>query len=120
MTRRFLVAWAVAAVLTGGTEALAQKGKDPDSLADLKGVTNAAYAPDGSYLLAAYSLTPNQFGEGPPSLGVFDAATGKRLVTLEKPPTRCDRVAVSPDGKKAAAVANGPRQLKVWDAASGK
>ena len=39
---------------------------------------------------------------------------------MEKPPTHCEQIAWSPDGKKAAAISAGDKVLKVWDADTGK
>ncbi len=126
MSRHLIVgcATAVAAALAGQPEAAAQKsgrkGPEPASLAEVKSASHAAYAPDGSYLLVDYTTTPDRNGRGTTSLATFDPKTGERKVSMEKPPGECDRIAVSPDGKRVAAIATGPRQLKVWDAATGK
>jgi WD40 repeat protein len=108
------------AALLGGSTATAQKDKQAPALADVKGVANLAYAPDGSFLLIDYRAGGGRPDQSNASLGVWDAKTGEFRVGMDKVPTACDRIAVSPDGTKAAAIAVGPKQLKIWDVKTGK
>lgn len=65
-----------------------------------------AFSPDGKRIASAGSLGN--------SLVIWDAATGKKLMTIFAIMT----VAFSPDGKLIAGVSDG--DLKLWDAANGK
>src|SRR5262249_32159399 len=61
--------------------------------------------------------------EEPPLLVVVDAATGKDLCRIAERHDRIRHVALSPDGGLLAAVcadAQWVRQLRLWDAATGK
>lgn len=90
----------------------------PPALKDLTGIQHLAFSPDGKSLLIAYNVPPNF--QGAARAGVWDAATGKLVVAMDKVPEHCEQVAFSPDGAKAAGISAGPRLLRVWDAASGK
>src|SRR5262249_39606347 len=63
------------------------------------------------------SAPPNT---GKSAVGVWDLKTGQFRVGMEKVPAHCDQIALSPDGRKAAGIAAGRRQLLVWDAGTGK
>lgn len=97
----------------------AQKDAKP-ALPDVKGVNNLAYSPDGSFLLVEYRSSGGRPDATNAQVGVWDAKTGQFRLEMEKPPQRVERLAVSPDGKTAAAISIGGKQLKLWDAATGK
>ena len=122
MSKQFFSVWLLVfgVACLGESTAIAQKGKKPPVPAELKGVTNLAYSPDGSFMLIEYRTSPGQPDASDASLGIWDLKTGNYRTGLEKPPRGSDRVAISPDGKKAAAIAAGPRELKIWDTATGK
>jgi WD40 repeat protein len=67
--------------------------------------TDLLWTPDGTRLVV--------WGRQSPAL-VFDAASGRRLATLERPPFRTTSVTCSPDGGLMATTTTGP--LLVWDA----
>jgi WD40 repeat protein len=80
-----------------------------------------AWSPDGKRLASTTdSLSKDKYvweSEGK----VWDARTGKHLVTLD-PPSGVGRLVWSPDGRRLAAIGrdHGGRGAKVWDAATGK
>jgi WD40 repeat protein len=115
--------------LASGSTASAQKGKDkdkdkdknPSTLAEAKGVTRLEYSPDGKFIVADYRTGTFRYPDNVPAqLGIWDAKTGEFKVKLDKPPRNCECIAISPDNKKVAAISVGEKQLKTWDAASGK
>jgi WD40 repeat protein len=75
-----------------------------------------AYAPDGGFVVVDKFLGSGRAD----TLGSWDAKTGAGRVLFEKSHSSWERAAVSPDGKKVAAVSVGQMELKVWDAATGK
>jgi WD40 repeat protein len=97
------------------SEARAQK---PPTLAELKYAKNLVYAPDGSFVLIDYRTSPELAKNI--GLGVWDTKTGEFRINMEKSTRHWDRIAVSADGKKAAAINMAARELKVWDVATGK
>ncbi len=68
-------------------------------------LTDILWTPDGTRLIV--------WGGQSPAL-VLDAASGRKLATLERPFFRTTSVACSPDGGLIAATTTGP--LLVWDA----
>jgi RNA polymerase sigma factor (sigma-70 family) len=81
------------------------KGKElPAPVGYATGVT-VAFAPDGARLASA----------GGPAVHVWDAATGRRLLTLEG---GASALAFSPDSRILAA-ADGKLSVRLWDAATG-
>src|SRR5207237_224211 len=54
------------------------------------------------------------------SLGVWDIKTGECKVMFEKSHSSWERLAVTSDGKKAAAISVGQMEVKVWEVATGK
>jgi WD40 repeat protein len=122
MINRSLAGWFIvlSAGMLVGSAAEAQKDKKPPTLAEVKGVANLAYALDGSFVLIDYRPSGGRPDQSQASLGVWDTKTGEFKVGMEKVPQKCDRIAVSPDGKKAAAIDVGDRQLKIWNVATGK
>jgi WD40 repeat protein len=114
-------ALALAAALGGGSAATARRDKAPPKLAEAQGVTRFEYAPDGSFVAMDYRTAFfNQPHRTDAVIGVWDAKTGECRVTVEKPLKQFERLAVSPDGKKLAAVSIVDKQVRVWDAATGK
>src|ERR671911_492357 len=72
-------------------------------------VTSLAYSPDGKLLASCgHDRTAR----------IWDAATGRRLVSVEAHRGRMNAVAFSPDGKRIA-TAGQDRTVRVWDAATG-
>ncbi len=127
MALRPAVGWllALAIALIGASSAHPQKDKDkdkkPPALAEAKGVTRLEYSPDGSFILMDYRANlPSRPDQTDAILGIWDAKTGEFKLKLDKPPRTCERIAISPDNKKVAAVNVGSKQLKVWDATNGK
>jgi WD40 repeat protein len=122
MINRSLAGWfmVLSAGMLVGSAAEAQKDKKPPALAEVKGVANLAYAPDGSVVLIDYRPSGGRPDQSDASLGVWDTKTGEFRVGMEKVPRSCDRIAISPDGKKAAAICVSARQLKIWNLSTGK
>jgi WD40 repeat protein len=120
----------LAVALAGGSTATAQKDKDkgkdrkaptPPKLAEVPGVTQFEYAPDGSFIAMDYHTSfPSQPHRSDATIGVWDTKTGACRVTMEKPLKTLERLAVSPDGKKIAAITIVDKQFRVWDATTGK
>src|SRR5262249_4526392 len=103
-------------LLSLATPAPAQKDPKPPALAEVKYAKTLAYAQDGSLVLINYKLA----GDGKSALGVWDTKSGEFKASLDKSTHDWDRVAVSPDGKKAVAISVGSNEFKLWDIASGK
>ena len=88
------------------------EAKKPPPLAEVPRVTNLVYSPDGGFVLLTYDFD---------SLGVWDVKTGQfRVKMADNAPRSWDRIAISPDGKKAAAIDFVRHHMKIWDAATGK
>src|SRR5262249_15328075 len=87
-------------------QALARMGtvrfRHPESIWEI------AYSPDGKWLATA---------SGDRTVVVWDAATGKRLLTLRGHGNAAYAVAFAPDGKT---LVWGSKEIHVWDATSGK
>jgi WD40 repeat protein len=109
----FLPALCLLAVVAAAPAA--DKPKQP-ALADLKAVNTLAYAADGSFLVIDLFFPSGKAD----SLGVWDAKTGECKVMFEKAHSSWERLAVSSDGKKAAAISVGQMEVKVWEVATGK
>ena len=67
------------------------------------------FSPDGKRIVS---------GSADHHLKVWDAQTGKELLTLTGHTDELNRVAFSPDGKHL--VSNSDHELKVWDAQTGR
>jgi WD40 repeat protein len=82
-------------------------------------VSSVAWNPDGSRLASAVSRRDNQQGPWHWEVKVWDAATGREVLTITATPFGSVGDAVfSPDGRRLAATDGGP--VKVWDAATGQ
>src|SRR6516225_2213000 len=111
----------LAVTLCAGSATKAQQDQNRPTLAGIHIIRSAVYSPDGNFLLVY---------EVPNELGLWDMKTGLLRVRLEqKIPRPWDCIAISPDGKRAAAIAmyfgGAPvakmgRDLAVWDLATGK
>jgi WD40 repeat protein/serine/threonine protein kinase len=81
---------------------------------------NMTFSPDGTRFAAVIRTSiPNKASSVKWGVRVWDTASTKELYTLEGVANSIARLAFSPDGKHLAAVVNS-RQVKVWDAATGK
>jgi dipeptidyl aminopeptidase/acylaminoacyl peptidase len=85
-------------------------GKEVPELASLKGARAVAYSPDNKHLAAA---------DGARAIHVWDAASGKELVTLTGHTDLVRCLAFSPDGKRLVS-GSADKTLKVWDVATGQ
>ena len=108
----------LAALAVAAPPAADKPAGPPADLRDLPGIQHLVYSPDGKSLLIHYNVPPRPGAA--PKLGVWDVETGKLRVALENPPTSTEQIAFSPDGARAAAIGAGVKELKVWDAATGK
>jgi hypothetical protein len=105
-------------ILFATLEVHAQKDPKPPALADLMYAKNLAYSNDGSLVLIDYGTGPNPTkGVG---LGIWDTKTGEFRKGMEKSNHHWQRVALSDDNKKVAAIDVAGRELKIWNAESGK
>jgi WD40 repeat protein len=123
MTVRPLGRWALvlAVTLSASSATKAQRDQKRPTLADIQLIRSAIYSPDGNALLV-YAVSDD--------LGLWDTKTGQLRVRLEQKVGRpWDCIAISPDGKRAAAIAmyfwGAPvakmgRDLAIWDLATGK
>jgi WD40 repeat protein len=110
-------------VLVCGSTAAAQKDKDKKlpTLTEARGITQFEYAADGSFIAMDYRASfTNQPHRTDAIIGVWDTKTGECRLTVEKPLKKFERLAVSPDGKTIAAMASLDKQVRVWDATTGK
>jgi WD40 repeat protein len=93
------------------------------SLATLRGHTRpvfaVAYSPDGKRLATAggASLALQDPGDG--DVIVWDAASGKQLLSFHGHASRVSAIAFSPDGMRLA-TASHDRTVKLWEAGTGK
>jgi WD40 repeat protein/serine/threonine protein kinase len=103
----------------------AQTGQKLLSLRHPAIVNSVAFSPDGERLAAGCgnpTLPKAQIGQTPANPGevtVWDAQSGKELLTLQGHTYCVLSVAFSPDGKRLAS-ASADGTLKVWDAQTGK
>jgi WD40 repeat protein len=76
---------------------------------------SVAFSPDGKYLTVV-----DDWGAAVPDLAqkVWDADTGREVLTLKGHKSPVHAVAFSPDGKRLATAT--PRETKLWDTASGQ
>jgi WD40 repeat protein/serine/threonine protein kinase len=82
------------------------------TLRGINGISSVAFSPDGQRIVT---------GSGWPSVKLWDAASGRGLLTIQLPPSAAlfpiSCVALSPDGQRIAG--GGNEGAKVWDAVSG-
>ena len=95
-----------------GKELLTLRGHDvTDSKKNQSAiVTSAAFSPDGTRIVT---------GSADDTAKVWDAASGKELLTLSGQDNDVECVAFSPDGSRIA-TGNDDATLKLWDAFTGK
>jgi len=80
-------------------------------------VNAVAWSPDGTRIASA---SGNIFLGGDNSVQVWDAATGKHVLTYKGHRTPVSTVAWSPDGKRIASAPAGiEKTVQIWDATSG-
>lgn len=82
-------------------------------------VWGVAFSPDGKLLASAGGIDngKGQFGAG--EVKMWEAATGKALLSLKVQGSRVDSVAFSPDGNRLA-TAWEDKAIRVWDTTTGK
>jgi WD40 repeat protein len=102
-----------------------------------EGVSCVAYSPDGTRIVSGSSgdrimsvgteevRTRAVIGSPDNTLKVWDAATGRKMLTLTGHSSGVTSVAWSPDGKRIVSgsgwfVASNSGEIKVWDAATGQ
>jgi WD40 repeat protein/serine/threonine protein kinase len=80
-----------------------------------------AFSPDGTRLLSAHVPDDEApFTNTPLSMRVWDLATRRPVLTLDRLPPSVRGAALSPDGKYVAAIVRGRAHVQVWDAATGR
>src|SRR5579885_3468327 len=82
-----------------------------------RGISSVAFSPDGKRIARAGQGVDEQKGRACGVVKVWDAATGKEVLSL-KDPVDLHGIAFSPDGKRI--VAGAWVKVKVWDAATGQ
>ena len=82
-------------------------------------ITWAAFSPDGKRVVTAADSANIERGRfaNPPSISVWDAATGAKLLTLKEGGADRPYAEFSPDGRRLLTVSH--NQVYVWDAATG-
>ncbi len=114
----------LAEILCASSAAKAQREQKPPTLAEIRIIRSAVCSPDRNALLV---------NAVPTDLALWDTKTGQLRIRLEEKggTPQWDCIAISPDGKKAAAIAlyfaGAPgakakmgRDLAIWDLATGK
>ncbi|HEY7122848.1 MAG TPA: serine/threonine-protein kinase [Ktedonobacterales bacterium] len=87
------------------------------SLAHTSTVNAVAWSPDGTRIASA---SGNLFLGGEHAVQVWDAATGKHLLTYSGHPSQVNTVTWSPDSKRLASASSAlDKNVQVWDAHSG-
>jgi WD40 repeat protein len=81
-------------------------------------VSAVAFSPDGQRLASASDDSTPAFPVRGAIVKVWDAHTGKELLSLDSHAHKVHSVAFSPDGQRLASA--GFNQVKVWDARSGQ
>jgi eukaryotic-like serine/threonine-protein kinase len=80
-------------------------------------VNAVMWSPDGKRIASA---SGNLFLGGEHSVQVWDASTGKHILTYKGHTSQVSTVAWSPDGKHIASASAGPeKNVQIWDATSG-
>jgi WD40 repeat protein/predicted Ser/Thr protein kinase len=86
-------------------------------------VTSVCFSPDGQRVLSGSADQPDPAGGPPGEVKLWDASTGRELLSFQGHKGRVASVSFSPDGKRVLSgggIFGKPGELKVWDTVTGQ